>query len=57
MPELPASPLDPVMKSAFPEVHECLMGRVNKQTEGGCYQEMGEWTVGREPQCLLHSSV
>lgn len=36
MPELPASPLDPVMKSAFPEVREFLMEHMNKQTEGGC---------------------
>lgn len=30
MPELPASSLDPVMKSAFPEVHEFLMEHANK---------------------------
>lgn len=42
MPELPASPLDPAIKSTFPEVHEFLMGHVNNQTEGGYYQEMEE---------------
>ena len=34
---LPASPLEAGMMSAFPEVHEFLMGHVNKQTEGGCW--------------------